>query len=124
MLIDRYLIFFVICLLLGGNHKEDSDVFLIYYSIDRFDGRALLDFIRDTSSHRIRASQKSEEEQELEEFVNFERYRDLIKHRRRGCRYFFYSFNHPFSFKQSKDGLCPFFHSTLCFCGSSQAMRS
>lgn len=55
--------------------------------IDRFDGRALLDFIRDTSSRRIRASEKSEEEQELEEFVNFERYRDLIKHRRRGCRY-------------------------------------
>ncbi|KAI5684544.1 hypothetical protein M9H77_05772 [Catharanthus roseus] len=51
--------------------------------IDRFDGRALLDFIRDTGSHR-RASEKSEEEQELEEFVNFERYRDLIKHRRRG----------------------------------------
>ncbi|KAG5089599.1 hypothetical protein JHK86_002211 [Glycine max] len=51
--------------------------------IDRFDGRALLDFIRD-SSHR-RVPEKSEEEEELEEFVNFERYRDLIKHRRRGC---------------------------------------
>ncbi|KAL9327662.1 hypothetical protein ACSQ67_002665 [Phaseolus vulgaris] len=50
--------------------------------IDRFDGRALLDFIRD-SSHR-RAPEKSEEEEELEEFVNFERYRDLVKHRRRG----------------------------------------
>ncbi|KAL3039200.1 hypothetical protein AAZX31_01G173000 [Glycine max] len=50
--------------------------------IDRFDGRALLDFIRD-SSHR-RVPEKSEEEEELEEFVNFERYRDLIKHRRRG----------------------------------------
>ncbi|KAH1157750.1 hypothetical protein AAZX31_11G054800 [Glycine max] len=50
--------------------------------IDRFDGRALLDFVRD-SSHR-RAPEKSEEEEELEEFVNFERYRDLIKHRRRG----------------------------------------
>lgn len=50
--------------------------------IDRFDGRALLDFIRD-SSHR-RVQEKSEEEEELEEFVNFERYRDLIKHRRRG----------------------------------------
>ena len=53
--------------------------------IDRFDGRALLDFIRD-SSHR-RVPEKSEEEEELEEFVNFERYRDLIKHRRRGCRF-------------------------------------
>ena len=50
--------------------------------IDRFDGRALLDFIRDTGHRRIQ--EKSEEEEELEEFVNFERYRDLIKHRRRG----------------------------------------
>lgn len=53
--------------------------------IDRFDGRALLDFIRE--SRHLRAQEKSEEEEELEEFVNFERYRDLIKHRRRGCRY-------------------------------------
>ncbi|CDP02494.1 unnamed protein product [Coffea canephora] len=52
--------------------------------IDRFDGRALLDFIRDSSSRHIRVPEKSEEEEELEEFVNFERYRDLIKHRRRG----------------------------------------
>ncbi|XP_075501354.1 uncharacterized protein LOC142539643 isoform X2 [Primulina tabacum] len=52
--------------------------------IDRFDGRALLDFIRDTSSRRSRGVDKTEEEEELEEFVNFERYRDLIKHRRRG----------------------------------------
>ncbi|XP_073065253.1 uncharacterized protein [Primulina eburnea] len=52
--------------------------------IDRFDGRALLDFIRDTSSRRSRCLDKTEEEEELEEFVNFERYRDLIKHRRRG----------------------------------------
>ncbi|XP_050373365.1 uncharacterized protein LOC126790932 isoform X2 [Argentina anserina] len=50
--------------------------------IDRFDGRALLDFIRD--SKHFRAPEKSEEEEELEEFVNFERYRDLIKHHRRG----------------------------------------
>ncbi|KAJ6419884.1 hypothetical protein OIU84_029913 [Salix udensis] len=50
--------------------------------IDRFDGRALLDFIRESGTRR--APQKSEEEEELEEFVNFERYRDLIKHRRRG----------------------------------------
>ncbi|XP_068641579.1 uncharacterized protein [Aristolochia californica] len=52
--------------------------------IDRFDGRALLDFIRDSNSRQIRSQEKSEEEAELEEFVNFERYRDLIKHRRRG----------------------------------------
>ncbi|XP_050205726.1 uncharacterized protein LOC126655543 isoform X2 [Mercurialis annua] len=50
--------------------------------IDRFDGRALLDFIRE--SKRFRQPEKSEEEEELEEFVSFERYRDLIKHRRRG----------------------------------------
>ncbi|XP_019444693.1 PREDICTED: CLK4-associating serine/arginine rich protein [Lupinus angustifolius] len=50
--------------------------------IDRFDGRALLDFIRE-SGHR-RVQEKTEEEEELEEFVNFERYRDLVKHRRRG----------------------------------------
>ncbi|RVX21497.1 hypothetical protein CK203_001788 [Vitis vinifera] len=55
--------------------------------IDRFDGRALLDFIRDSDSRHFRAQQKTEEEEELEEFVNFERYRDLIKHRRRGCRF-------------------------------------
>ncbi|KAF3438957.1 hypothetical protein FNV43_RR17232 [Rhamnella rubrinervis] len=52
--------------------------------IDRFDGRALLDFIRESGSRHFRAQEKSEEEEELEEFVNFERYRDLIKHRRRG----------------------------------------
>ena len=54
--------------------------------IDRFDGRALLDFIRDPSSRHRRAPERTEEEEELEEFVNFQRYRDLIKHRRRGCR--------------------------------------
>lgn len=55
--------------------------------LSRFDGRALLDFIREP--RRGRPKEMSEEEEELEEFVNFERYRDLIKHRRRGCRYFF-----------------------------------
>ncbi|WVZ20545.1 hypothetical protein V8G54_007867 [Vigna mungo] len=49
-----------------------------------FDGRALLDFIRD-SSHK-RTPEKSEEEEELEEFVNFVRYWDLVKHRGKGCR--------------------------------------
>lgn len=57
--------------------------------IDRFDGRALLDFIRDSSSRSFQTQEKSEEEEELEDFVTFERYRDLIKHRRRGCRYLF-----------------------------------
>ncbi|XP_068637833.1 uncharacterized protein [Aristolochia californica] len=52
--------------------------------IDRFDGRSLLDFIRDSNSRQIRSQEKSEEEEELEEFVSFERYRDLIKHRHRG----------------------------------------
>ncbi|KAE9466828.1 hypothetical protein C3L33_01245, partial [Rhododendron williamsianum] len=59
--------------LIPWNGKEDI-------LIDRFDGRALLDFIRDSSSRRFRAPEKTEEEEELEEFVNFERYRDLIKH--------------------------------------------
>ncbi|PHT56903.1 hypothetical protein CQW23_05389 [Capsicum baccatum] len=54
--------------------------------IDRFDGRALLDFIRDASSRHRRAPEKTDEEEELEEFVNFQRYRDLIKHRRRGFK--------------------------------------
>ncbi|URE11762.1 splicing factor, arginine serine-rich 16 [Musa troglodytarum] len=52
--------------------------------IDRFDGRALLDFIRDSSSRAYRVQERTEEEEEVEEFVNFERYRDLIKLRRRG----------------------------------------
>ncbi|TYI89019.1 hypothetical protein E1A91_D03G024700v1 [Gossypium mustelinum] len=52
--------------------------------IDRFDGRALLDFIREPRTRNFRNLEKSEEEEELEEIVNFERYRDLIKHRRRG----------------------------------------
>ncbi|OMO56679.1 hypothetical protein CCACVL1_26368 [Corchorus capsularis] len=52
--------------------------------IDRFDGRALLDFIREPGTRNFRNQEKSEEEEEVEEFVNFERYRDLIKHRRRG----------------------------------------
>ncbi|XP_042481999.1 CLK4-associating serine/arginine rich protein-like isoform X3 [Macadamia integrifolia] len=52
--------------------------------IDRFDGRALLDFIREYDSKHSRVQEKTEEEEELEEFVNFERYRDLIKHHRRG----------------------------------------
>ncbi|KAI8017145.1 CLK4-associating serine/arginine rich protein [Camellia lanceoleosa] len=63
--------------LIPWNGKEDI-------MIDRFDGRALLDYIRDSSSRRFRAPEKTEEEEELEEFVNFERYRDLIKHQRRG----------------------------------------
>lgn len=63
--------------LIPWNGKQDV-------MIDRFDGRALLDFIRDSSSRHFRVPEKTEEEEELEEFVNFERYRDLIKHRRRG----------------------------------------
>ncbi|KAK0603333.1 hypothetical protein LWI29_003856 [Acer saccharum] len=63
--------------LIPWNGKEDV-------MIDRFDGRALLDFIREPGSRRFHTQEKSEEEEELEEFVSFERYRDLIKHRRRG----------------------------------------
>ncbi|WVY95661.1 hypothetical protein V8G54_027812 [Vigna mungo] len=64
-----------------------------------FDGRALLDFIRD-SSHR-RTPEKSEEEEELEEFVNFVRYWDLVKHRGKGCRYFLISRQCPSASKGS-----------------------
>ncbi|XP_022879327.1 CLK4-associating serine/arginine rich protein-like isoform X2 [Olea europaea var. sylvestris] len=63
--------------LIPWNGKQDV-------MIDRFDGRALLDFIRDSSTRRPQVAEKTEEEEELEEFVSFERYRDLIKHRRRG----------------------------------------
>ncbi|ESQ53379.1 hypothetical protein EUTSA_v10025018mg [Eutrema salsugineum] len=63
--------------LIPWNGKQDV-------MIDRFDGRALLDFVREAGSRSIRPHKKSEEEEEVEEFVNFERYRDLIKHRRRG----------------------------------------
>ncbi|WCJ31137.1 hypothetical protein M5689_012648 [Euphorbia peplus] len=63
--------------LIPWNGKQD-------FLIDRFDGRALLDFIREPGTRRFRVPDKTEEEEELEEFVNFERYRDLVKHRRRG----------------------------------------
>ncbi|WZY67952.1 hypothetical protein YC2023_000192 [Brassica napus] len=63
--------------LIPWNGKQDV-------MIDRFDGRAMLDFVREAGSRSMRLHKKSEEEEEVEEFVNFERYRDLIKHRRRG----------------------------------------
>ncbi|XP_020874495.1 CLK4-associating serine/arginine rich protein isoform X1 [Arabidopsis lyrata subsp. lyrata] len=63
--------------LIPWNGKQDV-------MIDRFDGRALLDFVREAGLRSIRPHKKTEEEEELDEFVNFERYRDLIKHRRRG----------------------------------------
>ncbi|CAM6085857.1 unnamed protein product [Calypogeia fissa] len=52
--------------------------------IDRFDGRALLDVIREYDPRHRVVREKTDEEEELEELVNFERYRDLIKQRRRG----------------------------------------
>eukprot|EP00271_Cylindrocystis_brebissonii_P022933 TRINITY_DN907_c0_g1_i2.p1 TRINITY_DN907_c0_g1~~TRINITY_DN907_c0_g1_i2.p1 ORF type:complete len:506 (+),score=97.46 TRINITY_DN907_c0_g1_i2:181-1698(+) len=52
--------------------------------IDRFDGRALLDFIREYSPRLHPPRTKTDEEEELEEVVNFERFRDLVKQRRRG----------------------------------------
>lgn len=57
------------------------------HCIGRFDGRALLDVIREYDPRLRPAREKTDEEEELEELVNFERYRDLIKQRRRGCRY-------------------------------------
>ncbi|XP_024388950.1 uncharacterized protein [Physcomitrium patens] len=65
--------------LIPWNGKEDN-------LIDRFDGRALLDVIREYNSSAFQHLQreKTEEEDELEVMVNFQRYRDLIKQRRRG----------------------------------------
>lgn len=89
-------------------------IFIFY----RFDGRALLDFIRDSSSRRFRAPEKTEEEEELEEFVNFERYRDLIKHQRRGCRYFFYFL----SFVELENYICVIYISSNYYVNLSIAM--
>lgn len=63
--------------LIPWNGKEDN-------LIDRFDGRALLDMIREYNSSHMQQREKTEEEDELEVMVNFQRYRDLIKQRRRG----------------------------------------
>ncbi|KAH9711889.1 DRY EERY domain-containing protein [Citrus sinensis] len=79
LLLIKLIANFNLCCRIPWNGKQDV-------LIDRFDGRALLDFIREPAKH-LHAQKKSEEEEELEEFVNFERYRDLIKHRRRGCRF-------------------------------------
>mmetsp|Transcript_10871 Transcript_10871/g.22667 ORF Transcript_10871/g.22667 Transcript_10871/m.22667 type:complete len:567 (-) Transcript_10871:251-1951(-) len=49
--------------------------------IDRFDGRALLDFYREPVKRPPR--EKDEEEQELDDKLNFESYRDLVKLLRR-----------------------------------------
>ena len=65
--------------LIPWNGKEEN-------LIDRFDGRALLDIIREYSSatHQHLLPERTEEEDELEVMVNFQRYRDLVKQRRRG----------------------------------------
>lgn len=77
--------------------KVHSSYWLVSsFAFCRFDGHALLDFIRDPDSRCFRVIEKTEEEEELEEFVSFERYRDLIKHRCRGCRYFFWFDDHVF----------------------------
>ncbi|KAJ4914156.1 hypothetical protein Rs2_08777 [Raphanus sativus] len=71
----------------GSRYKIFRDDGLYQATEDQqglFDGRAMLDFVREAGSRSIRPHKKSEEEEEVEEFVNFERYRDLIKHRRRG----------------------------------------
>lgn len=62
--------------LIPWNGKEDN-------LIDRFDGRALLDMVREYNPS-FHQREKTEEEDELEVMVNFQRYRDLIKQRRRG----------------------------------------
>eukprot|EP00850_Spirogloea_muscicola_P000317 SM000001S04719 [mRNA] locus=s1:1859593:1863920:- [translate_table: standard] len=49
-----------------------------------FDGRALLDFIREYDSSKRPVREPTDEEEELEDRVNFERYRDLVKLKRKG----------------------------------------
>lgn len=85
-MIDRYDFFDFLLLLINFDLGFMLRLRDFVSCIGRFDGRALLDFIREAGARRHQ--EKTEEEEELEEFVNFERYRDLIKHRRRGCRYF------------------------------------
>eukprot|EP00898_Chlorokybus_atmophyticus_P004573 jgi/Chlat1/5116/Chrsp33S05118 len=63
--------------LIPWNGKEDT-------KIDRFDGRALLDFIREYDRKLRPPRQKTEEEEELEENLNFERYRDLVRYKAKG----------------------------------------
>ncbi|KAE8695095.1 Suppressor of white apricot, putative isoform 2 [Hibiscus syriacus] len=67
-------------------HQDDALYHATQDQQGLFDGRTLLDFIREPGTRHFRNQEKSEKEEEVEEFVNFERYRDLIKHRRRGCR--------------------------------------
>eukprot|EP00850_Spirogloea_muscicola_P008277 SM000044S15924 [mRNA] locus=s44:65057:69059:- [translate_table: standard] len=63
--------------LIPWNDKPDN-------LIDRFDGRALLDFIREYDSSKRPVREPTDEEKELEDRVNFERYRDLVKLKRKG----------------------------------------
>eukprot|EP00850_Spirogloea_muscicola_P009403 SM000052S17795 [mRNA] locus=s52:680207:684370:- [translate_table: standard] len=63
--------------LIPWNDKPDN-------LIDRFDGRALLDFIREYDSSKRPVREPTDEEEELEDRVNFERYRDLVKLKRKG----------------------------------------
>ncbi|CAI5472181.1 unnamed protein product [Closterium sp. Yama58-4] len=58
--------------LIPWNNREDT-------LIDRFDGRAMLDFIREYDPHRHRAMELTEQQEEEEEACNFERYRDLVR---------------------------------------------
>lgn len=71
--------------------------------------------MREAGSRSIRPHKKTEEEEELDEFVNFERYRDLIKHRRRGCRYLFSTF--------SSDNFVSFFHLRIKLKGKKNDLR-
>ncbi|CAI5514929.1 unnamed protein product [Closterium sp. Naga37s-1] len=45
----------------------------------RYDGRAMLDFIRECDPHRHGARELTEQQEEEEEACNFERYRDLVR---------------------------------------------
>ncbi|CAI5533219.1 unnamed protein product [Closterium sp. Naga37s-1] len=54
------------------NNREDT-------LIDRYDGRAMLDFIREYDPHRHGLREMTEQQEEEEEACNFERYRDLVR---------------------------------------------
>ncbi|CAI5516077.1 unnamed protein product [Closterium sp. Naga37s-1] len=58
--------------LIPWNNREDT-------LIDRYDGRAMLDFIREYDPHRHGSRELTEQQEEEEEACNFERYRDLVR---------------------------------------------
>lgn len=46
----------------------------------------MLDFVREYNPRLRPSREKTDEEEELEQKLNFERYRDLVKYRLLGCK--------------------------------------